>query len=146
VAGELSTPVNIPANENSLGGKKISAWIALIFALKFWQFLREKFPSPYPSQGVHQIWNLSRARGALPPQKISGAPGPPTGEIRGVKFSTSPPPPSNSPRQKNWKFRLRVGLDPGYKPCKFDEILSKGTRDIFTFTCWANACISARKR
>ena len=70
-------------------------------------------------------------------KNFRGSSDPPRGRYWGSKFHL-PPPPSNSPCQKNWPLRRRVGLGPCYNPCKFDEILTKGTRDIFTFTCWAN--------
>ena len=62
-----------------------------------------------------------------------GAPGPPTGEIWGVKVSTSPPSPSNSLRQISGCRRSGAGLVPGYNPRDFGKSAGNVAGDIFTF-------------
>ena len=66
-------------------------------------------------------------------KKILGAPRPPTGEIWGVKLSTSPPSPSNSLRQISEIFRARAGLVPGYDPRDFGKSAGNAAGDISTF-------------
>ena len=76
---------------------------------------------------------LKQAPSGPTTKKILGAPGPPTGEIWGVKFSTSPPFPSNSLRQISEIFRLRAGLVPRYNPRDFGKPACEAAGDIFTF-------------
>ena len=66
-------------------------------------------------------------------KKNLGAPRPPTGEIRGVKVSTSPPYPSISLRQISEIFRPRAGLEPGYNARDFGKSAGNAAGDIFTF-------------
>jgi len=103
------------------------------FPLTFCQNFVEKFPCPSPSPGAHHVWKLSRPPPALPSKKNLGAPGPPTGEIWGVKFSTFPPSPSISLRQISEIFRPLAGLDPGYNPRDFGKSAGNAAGDIFTF-------------
>ena len=88
---------------------------------------------------------LKQASSGPTTKKILGAPGPPTGEIRGVKVSTSPPPPSNSLRQISEIFRLRAGLVPGYNARDFGKSAGNAAGDIFTFelTPGPRVCIRA---
>ena len=55
------------------------------------------------------------------------------GEIWGVKFSNSPPSPSNSLRQISQIFRPQAGLDPGYNPSDLGKSAGNAAGDIFTF-------------
>jgi len=48
VAVMRTTLVNIPANKNYLGVRKISGRTPPILAITFWEFFLEIFPSPYP--------------------------------------------------------------------------------------------------
>ena len=76
---------------------------------------------------------LKQALSGPTTKKILGAPGPPTGEIRGVKLSTSPPSPSNSIRQISEILRPRAGLETGYNPRDFGKSAGNAAGDIFTF-------------
>ena len=76
---------------------------------------------------------LKQAPSGSTNKKKLGAPGPPTGEIWGVKVSTSPPPPSISLRQISEIFRPQAGLVPGYDPRDFGKSAGNAAGDIFTF-------------
>ena len=94
---------------------------------------RSKIPLPLPVTGGTPCLELKQASSGPTAKKILGAPAPPTGEIWGVKFSTFPPPPSNSSRQRSEFFRPRAGLDPGYNPRDFGKCACEAAGDIFTF-------------
>ena len=76
---------------------------------------------------------LKQAPSGATAKKKLGAPAPPKGEIWGVNFSTSPPPPSISPRQISEIFRPRAGLVPGYDPQDFGKSAGNVAGDIFDF-------------
>ena len=76
---------------------------------------------------------LKQAPSGPTTKKNLGAPGPPTGEIWGVKVSTSPPPPSISLRQISEIFRPEAGLVLGYNPRDFGMSAGNAAGDIFTF-------------
>jgi len=76
---------------------------------------------------------LKQAPSGPTTKKNLGAPGPPTGEIRGVKVSNSPPSPSNSLRQISEIFRPLAGLVPGYNVRDFGKSAGNVAGDIFTF-------------
>ena len=65
-------------------------------------------------------------------KKNLGAPGPPTGEIWGVKVSTSPPS-SISLRQISEIFRPQAGRIPGYNPRDIGNPAGNVAGDIFSF-------------
>ena len=94
---------------------------------------RRKIPLPLPVTGGTPGLELKQAPSGPTVKKMLGAPAPPTGEIWGVKISTSPPPPSNSLRQISEIFRLRAGLVPGYNPRDFGKSAGNVAGDIFTF-------------
>ena len=104
-----------------------------VFALIFWQNFVKKIPRPSPSPGAHNVWNLSRNPHALAPKKKFGAPGPPTGEIWGVKVSNSPPSPSNSLRQISECRRPGAWLVPGYNARDFGTSAGNVAADISDF-------------
>ena len=97
-----------------------------------------KIPLPLPLTGGTPSSELKQAPSGPTTKKILGAPGPPTGKIRGVKLSTSPPPPSISLRQISEIFRPRAGLVPGYNPRDFGNFAGNVAGDIFTFI-WSPA-------
>ena len=88
---------------------------------------------PLPLTGGTPCSELKQAPSGPTTKKFLGAPGPPTGEIRGLKFSTSPPPPANSLRQISEIFRPRAELVPGYNPRDFGKSARNAAGDIFTF-------------
>jgi len=94
---------------------------------------RSKIPLPLPLTGGTPCSELKQAPSGPTTKKILGAPGPPTGEIRGVKLSISPPSPSNSLRQISEIFRPRAGLVPGYDSRDFGKSAGNAAGDIFTF-------------
>ena len=94
---------------------------------------RQKIPLPLPLTGGTPCLEVKQAPSGPTTKKILGAPGPPTGEIWGVKVSTSPPPPSNSLRQKFQCVRLGAGLVPGYNPRDFGKSAGNVAGDIFDF-------------
>ena len=94
---------------------------------------RRKIPLPLPVTGGTPGLELKQAPSGPTVKKMLGAPAPPTGEIWGVKISTSPPPPSNSLRQISAIFRPLAGLVPGYNPRDFGKSAGNAAGDIFTF-------------
>ena len=99
------------------------------FLVKF----RWKNPLPLPLTGGTPCLELKQAPSGPTTKKNLGAPGPPMGEIWGVKFSTSPPSPSISPNQILEFFRPRAGLVPCYNPWDFGKFAYNAAGDIFDF-------------
>jgi len=93
--------------------------VAPVFPLTFWQNFVKKFPSPFPSPGVHHVWNLSRPSQALPPKKFWAPPDPPRGRYGGSNFQIPPLP----PQIPFVRFRKSSGLEPGSAPATIAEIL-----------------------
>ena len=76
---------------------------------------------------------LKQAPSGPTTKKNLGAPGPPTGEIWGVKVSNFSPSPSNSLRQISEIFRPLAGLETGYNARDFGKSAGNAAGDIVDF-------------